>query len=161
MKNASLRHKTFAQHSVLAAALGLAMPVCAQPQSPSADAPTVKPAATAAATAIAAPADERTAFTWGAAGTHGAGPFWMALDGGKVNGSVQSQAATSSTAAIPWLLLATQSTGGTGRRATVTHVQRINTVGGTAPAMGCASAADAGQQGKAGYTADYVFYVKR
>ena len=98
-------------------------------------------------------------------GTHGAGPFWLALDGSRVIGSVKARAdapaRADSAAAIPWLLLATQSTGSAGRLASVTHIQRINTAGGVAPPSGCANAADAGQQTKVAYTADYVFYVKQ
>ena len=99
------------------------------------------------------------------AGTHGAGPVWLALDGSRVTGSVKARAGAparaGSAAAIPWLLLATQSTGSAGRLASVTHIQRINTTGGVAPPSGCADAADAGQQAKVGYTADYVFYVRQ
>lgn len=78
------------------------------------------------------------------AGTHGAGPFWQALDGSKVNGSVKARAdapaGTGSAGAIPWLLLATESTGGRGKLAPVTHIQRINTAGGLAPSNGCDNA---------------------
>ncbi len=93
-------------------------------------------------------------------GTHGAGPFWLALDGSKVNGSVKARADAPTGTAIPWLLLGAQSTGGVGVLTAVTHIQRINTVGGTAPADGCASAADVGKQVRQPYTADYVYFVK-
>jgi Protein of unknown function (DUF3455) len=93
-------------------------------------------------------------------GSHGAGPFWLALDASKVNGSVKARADAPLTGAIPWLLLATQSTGGAGKLANISHIQRINTVGGNAPASGCASAADTGKTTKQGYTADYVFFTK-
>ncbi len=99
------------------------------------------------------------------AGTHGTGPFWLALEGSRVNGSAKARAdaplSAATAGAILWLLLATQSTGGAGKLASVTHIQRINTAGGAAPPSGCSSAADAGQQAKVGYTADYVFYVQR
>ena len=39
-----------------------------------------------------------------------------------------------------------------------TFVQRLNTSGGSAPAGGCATAADVGNQALAPYTADYYFF---
>jgi hypothetical protein len=62
--------------------------------------------------------------------------------------------------AIPWLLLRATSTsaGPDGDKLThTTHIQRVNTTGGVAPATGC----DAGHLGEARnvpYTADYYFY---
>ena len=43
----------------------------------------------------------------------------------------------------------------------VTSVQRINTVGGVAPAKGCEAQADQGKRAKERYSADYVFLVAR
>jgi hypothetical protein len=92
------------------------------------------------------------------AGNHGAGPFWQALDGSKVVGKVKSRADAPAAGAIPWLLLTTTPEGAPGKLAGVTHIQRINTVGGAAPAQGCGGAADVGQQARVPYTADYVYF---
>jgi hypothetical protein len=59
------------------------------------------------------------------------------------------------------LLLSAKSAGGAGKMASVTGVQRINTVGGNAPAKGCEAAADGGKRIRQGYSADYVFLVAR
>jgi Protein of unknown function (DUF3455) len=92
-------------------------------------------------------------------GSHGAGPFWQAADGSKVVGKVKARADAPSAAAIPWLLLTTTSTGGPGRMAGATSVQRIHTAGGVAPAGGCASKDDVGKQARVPYTSDYVFFT--
>lgn len=64
--------------------------------------------------------------------------------------------------AIPWLLLETAGvqrgpTGGDALTAT-SFIQRVNTVGGLAPATGCSTAADVGARRFVPYEADYVFY---
>jgi Protein of unknown function (DUF3455) len=94
-------------------------------------------------------------------GTHGAGPFWMALDGSKIIGTVKARADAPRSADIPWLLLTTKSAGPAGKMAAVTSIQRINTVGGIAATSGCASPADAGKTSRQYYTADYVFFVSK
>ena len=43
----------------------------------------------------------------------------------------------------------------------MSSIQRINTVGGVAPAQGCAGAADVGQQARVPYTADYVYFAAK
>ena len=58
---------------------------------------------------------------------------------------------------IPWLLLRAKATSGNGLFTGVQYVQRLNTVGGNAPTSGCRQD-QAGQQLRATYTADYVFY---
>jgi hypothetical protein len=66
--------------------------------------------------------------------------------------------------AIPWLLVeivgrAEGPTGG--KKLTVTtHIQRVNTDGGAAPATGCAMAADVGNKAFMPYTADYFFFSR-
>ncbi len=93
-------------------------------------------------------------------GTHGAGPFWQGNDGSRVIGKVKSRADASNAAAdIPWLLLTTTAEGPSGQMSAVKSIQRIKTVGGVAPALGCAAAGDAGKQARVPYTADYVFFV--
>jgi Protein of unknown function (DUF3455) len=94
-------------------------------------------------------------------GTHGAGPFWMALDGSKTIGTVKARADAPRSADIPWLLLTMKSTGTPGKMAPITSIQRINTVGGIAATEGCTSSADAGKTSKQFYTADYAFFVSK
>jgi Protein of unknown function (DUF3455) len=90
-------------------------------------------------------------------GSHGAGPFWEAKDGSRVEGKVQAKVASSTPGAIPWLLLATTSTGTNGMFAPTTFIQRLETVAGIAPADGCDEAAT-GQEARIPYTATYYFY---
>ena len=94
------------------------------------------------------------------AGRHGAGPFWQALDGSRVEATVAARADAPQPGTIPWLLLAARSTGGEGRFAPVTHIRRINTTGGAAPASGC-DAGTLGQQARVPYTADYLVHTRR
>jgi Protein of unknown function (DUF3455) len=93
------------------------------------------------------------------AGTHGAGPFWAALDGSRIIGTVKASADGARPGDIPLLLLTTKPAGGPGRMTNITSVQRLNTVGGGAPASGCETPSDAGKRIKQGYTADYVFFA--
>ena len=58
--------------------------------------------------------------------------------------------------AIPWLLLDAKSVGPNGRFSKVTSVQRINTVGGQAPATQACDAKSLGARSRVSYTADYV-----
>lgn len=91
-------------------------------------------------------------------GTHGAGPFWMGHDGSRVVGSVSARADAPTAGSIPWLLLATRSTGGAGVFSPVTHIQRTHTEGGAAPAGGC-EARTLGQRLRVPYRADYRLFV--
>jgi len=64
--------------------------------------------------------------------------------------------------AIPWLLLLVVGaqdgpTGGNTLTAT-TFIQRVNTIGGTAPSTGCTLSTDVGKKALVPYVADYVFY---
>jgi hypothetical protein len=65
--------------------------------------------------------------------------------------------------AIPWLLLEKKGTQvGPDGGDVLTHttfVQRIHTVGGVAPATGCAGPADVGAKAFIPYEADYVFFT--
>lgn len=92
-------------------------------------------------------------------GHHGAGPFWQADDGSRVEATVRAQAEAPASGAIPWLLLSARPTGAPGRLARVTSIQRVNTTGGTAPTSGCDSNR-AGLVARVPYTADYHFYVR-
>src|SRR6266446_181211 len=62
--------------------------------------------------------------------------------------------------AIPWLLLAATSLGSEGSFSKVTSIQRVNTVGGVAPKVGCSRAA-AGTPARIAYTADYYFFTAK
>jgi Protein of unknown function (DUF3455) len=90
-------------------------------------------------------------------GSHGAGPNWQASDGSRIVGTVQARADAPSAGAIPWLLLSSKSSGPLGSFSPVTHVQRVNTVGGMAPSGPCTPGAKA----RVAYTADYVFFTNR
>jgi hypothetical protein len=91
------------------------------------------------------------------AGRHGAGPSWEARDGSRVEGVVKAKVDAPDAGAIPWLLLATHSTGRKGAFSKVTSIQRVATVGGVAPTGGC-TAATVGQQARVPYRAQYVLY---
>ena len=93
-------------------------------------------------------------------GKHYAGPHWEHSDGSKIVGVVKSRADAPQAGAIPWLLLTTKSVGAEGAFAKVTTLQRINTVGGVAPAAGC-SATTLGQTARVPYSADYVMYAAK
>lgn len=66
--------------------------------------------------------------------------------------------------AIPWLLLKVVGSepGPTGgdRLTVTTYMQRVNTMGGLAPSIGCTLAEDVGKREFVQYEADYVFYYK-
>lgn len=87
-------------------------------------------------------------------GDHGAGPYWQASDGSRLEGKLQARADAPRAGAIPWLLLSTTSSGATGMFSGVGHVQRVNTDGGLAPAAPC-DAASIGRVERVPYTADY------
>ncbi len=90
-------------------------------------------------------------------GIHYAGPTWEYQDGSTVVGARLAGATVDATA-IPWLLLGTPSHGGNdGKMTRVTAIQRLETVGGLAPATGC-DAAHIGATADVPYTADYFFY---
>jgi len=92
-------------------------------------------------------------------GKHYAGPHWESTDGSKILGSVKERA-DAPTGAIPWLLLSAKSVGPDGAFSKVTSIQRVNTVGGVAPAAGCSQAV-AGTSARINYTADYYFFTAR
>jgi hypothetical protein len=91
-------------------------------------------------------------------GKHYAGPHWEDTDGSKLVGSVKARADAPAVGAIPWLLLNAKSVGGAGKLAKVTSIQRINTVGGIAPAGGC-DTTTLGKPARVPYTADYVLFA--
>jgi uncharacterized protein DUF3455 len=85
---------------------------------------------------------------------HFAGPTWESNSGSKVVGH-KLAACMPDTTAIPWLLLGAVSSQGPGVFDRVTFIQRVNTVGGKAPAS---SGTFVGQEADVPYTAEYYFY---
>jgi hypothetical protein len=93
-------------------------------------------------------------------GKHFAGPSWQASDGSKVTGKAAANVASPDADSIAWLLVTVVSHDGSGVLSRATSVQRINTKGGKAPAGGCDST-HAGQEIRAPYSADYLFYAPK
>lgn len=91
---------------------------------------------------------------------HYAGPTWEANDGSKVVGEVKAKDNGPDPNAIPWLLLSAKSTSGNGVFSHTQSIQRLNTVGGKAPAEGCTQA-QAGKETRVPYKAKYYFYIAR
>jgi hypothetical protein len=90
----------------------------------------------------------------GVVGIHFGGPTWQSVSGSRVVGTVIDHC-TPDPDAIPWLLLGAASTEGPGIFQDVAYVQRLNTVGGKAPAV---PGNFPGQVARVPYTADYFFY---
>jgi hypothetical protein len=90
-------------------------------------------------------------------GTHFAGPTWQGSDGSAVVGAVLERADAPAPGAIPWLLLEAQDHAGSGAFSTTTHIQRLDTVGGVAPAEGCDESHE-GEEVRVPYEATYAFY---
>ena len=90
----------------------------------------------------------------GIVGTHYAGPKWESNAGGTVKGAV-SRRCTPDASAIPWLLLDATPDAGPGIFHRVRYIQRVNTVGGNAPA---APGSTVGELREVPYTAEYFFY---
>ena len=93
-------------------------------------------------------------------GRHYGGPSWEATDGSRLVGAVKARAEAPAANAIPWLLLDTKSAGNPGSFSKVTSIQRVNTVGGMAPKVGC-SEGNAGTPVRVPYTADYYFFTTK
>ena len=92
-------------------------------------------------------------------GRHFAGPTWEWSDNSQVTGKMMTSAPSPDADSIAWLLLVATGHSGEGVLAHVTNIQRLHTKGGKASAAGCDSAHD-GQETRAAYTADYLFYGK-
>ena len=90
----------------------------------------------------------------GTVGTHYAGPTWESVSGSKVVGVVAKRCSPDPNA-IPWLLLSAVSSEGPGIFHRITAIQRINTVGGNAPA---GPGSFVGEEARVHYTAEYFFY---
>jgi hypothetical protein len=85
-------------------------------------------------------------------GTHYAGPTWESNSGGTVKATVADRC-TPDPNAIPWLLLNAVAEG-PGIFHGVTHIQRVNTVGGKEPTY----AGTTGEVARVPYTTEYFFY---
>ncbi len=81
---------------------------------------------------------------------------WQAADGSKITGA-QLAVAPSSAGNIPLQLVKANPAMGAGAMMGISHIQRVATKGGVAPAMACA-AANMGQKQLVSYQADYIFY---
>jgi len=93
--------------------------------------------------------------------THYGGPTWEARDGSWVKAG-RVDGVTVDGSAIQWLLLARTSSGpgpDGGRLAGTTHIQRVATTGGLAPAA--CTAEEQGTLKEVPYTADYYFWKGR
>lgn len=91
------------------------------------------------------------------AGTHFIGPVWQDNDGSSVK-AARIAGATVDPTAVPWLLLGTVGNVGPGRFANITTIQRVNTVGGLAPAASTCTPATLGKVAQVAYTTDYFLY---
>lgn len=87
-------------------------------------------------------------------GVHYGGPTWESNGGGKVVATRLASCSPDPTA-IPWLLLQTTSTEGTGPFSSVTYIQRVNTKGGLAPT---APGTSIGAVAEVPYATEYYFY---
>ena len=94
------------------------------------------------------------------AGRHYAGPSWELNDGGKVVGRVKAKADAPDGKGVPWLLLEAAQATGSGIMGKVQSIQRVDTVGGKAPADS-PDPAKAGKELRVEYTATYKFYVAK
>lgn len=92
----------------------------------------------------------------GVVGSHYGGPTWESNSGSWVK-AAKLQGLTVEPTAVPWLLLGTTASQGPGIFWNTTHIQRINTTGGLAPADP-AHAGNVGERVEVPYTAEYYFY---
>jgi hypothetical protein len=86
-------------------------------------------------------------------GIHYGGPTWESNGGSLVVGRLRTPCERG-TGDIPWLLLDVDRSGGPGVFHDVDLIQRVNTVGGRAPAAG----GNPGEVVNVPYTAEYFFY---
>ena len=88
-------------------------------------------------------------------GRHYAGPHWESLDGSRIVGALKARADAPRAGDIPWLLLSAKSVGAEGAFSKVTSIQRVTTMGGSAPIEPCSQD---GRRVRVPYTADYYFF---
>lgn len=107
-------------------------------------------------------APEADLFDWEGKkiGKHYAGPTWESNDGSKVLGEHKAHADARDANAIQWLLIEVKKHEGEGVFSKVTNIQRVDTIGGKAPAGGC-EATSIGKEIRVPYTATYYFYIAK
>ena len=88
-------------------------------------------------------------------GIHYAGPTWETSSGSFVK-AARVNGVTVDPTAIQWLLLKATVSSGPGVLKDTTFIQRVNTVGGLAPAS--AAGAQIGEELRVPYTTEYYFY---
>lgn len=91
-------------------------------------------------------------------GRHYGGPTWEEIDGSKVIGEVKGREPSPDANAIPWLLLVARKHEGNGVFSRISSIQRLETVGGKAPA-GERDRSKLGTELRVPYTAVYYFYT--
>ena len=77
-------------------------------------------------------------------GKHFGGPTWQLNDGSQITGKMAAKADAPDPKAIPWLLVTVTGHSGSGKLSGVTSIQRVNTVGGLAPAAAGMHSAERG-----------------
>jgi len=82
-------------------------------------------------------------------------PGWESNSGSLVVGAALTNAPSPNPNSVPLLLVDAISVNGPGVLAPTTYIQRVNTVGGRAPAIPGTST---GQEARMAYTAEYYFY---
>ena len=92
----------------------------------------------------------------GVVGIHYGGPTWEANSGGFIVGALSKRCDVDAED-IPWLLLDVVRNEGPGVFHAVTHVQRLNTIGGQAPT----GSGSPGEVRNVPYMAEYYFYRAR
>lgn len=90
-------------------------------------------------------------------GKHYAGPTWESNDGSTVVAQLAAKDPGPDTSAIPWLLLTAKANTGNGDFSKTKSIQRVDTVGGLAPAEAC-NMNKLKQVARIPYTATYYFY---
>ena len=86
-------------------------------------------------------------------GTHYAGPSWESNSGNVIVGQVLQRCTVSATD-VQWLLLGVKSNTGVGIFQNATHIQRVNTAGGVAPAT---PGSAIGEEVRVPYSTEYYF----
>jgi len=94
-------------------------------------------------------------------GKHFGGPTWQLNDGSQVTGKMAAKADAPDPNTIPWLLVTVTGHSGSGKLSGVTSIQRLNTVGGLAPAVQECTSQSGEVEFKSSYSADYYFYGRR
>lgn len=85
--------------------------------------------------------------------------IWQDNDGSRIFGDVKARADAPQPGNAPWLLATARSTGGDGRLSKITSLQRVNTVGGVAPASVC-DASSLGTRAQVPFSTEYIYFSK-